>query len=147
MKVIVVALTSLMLIAGCVDQEPLVKQTESGRAEADYIGASSDYIYKSIAVVCAQKGLKVYSSTRDEVVCGQERSGVTGSLTNAVLGGSGSKKPVDKINFHISESNKIIHVWVDMKVETEAKDGKIKSQVVDNNKAINNAQRILNEVK
>jgi len=146
MKVLVAALVGLAL-SGCASQQPLSKQTPSGKPEGDYPGKTANQVSSALTRFCNNNGFMVYESTDSTVICGKQRTGTSGIMTQALLGNSYSTTPVDKVRFSISKSDSGAHAWADMWVETQMVGGQMQQMPIVDNNSKNYTQYVLDNIK
>lgn len=140
-------LTIMVILSGCANQEPLHKQTASGKPEGIYSGVSKVAVKDSLVRFCNNNGFMVYESNDSSVICGKQREGGSAVLTQALIGNSYSTTPVDKVRFTIASEEKNTKVWADMWVETQMAMGQTQQMPLTDNQSKNFIQYVLDNIK
>ena len=91
-KLVLVGLVSLTLF-GCA-QEPLKKQTSSGKPEGVYPNHTPDQVIEALVQNCNEKGFTIEEQTKNNVVCSREMQGGGAIFTQALIGNSYSTTPL-----------------------------------------------------
>lgn len=142
-KLILVGLVSTLL-AGCA-QEPLKKQTSSGKPEGVYPNHTSEQVIEALVQNCNEKGLMVEEQTKNNVVCSREMQGGGAIFTQALIGNSYSTTPLQKVRYSVSKFKTGTKVWADAWVETQMALGQVRKMPYDDNKTKNNLQSVLDQ--
>ncbi|MCW2103720.1 UNVERIFIED_ORG: hypothetical protein M2402_000866 [Rahnella aquatilis] len=146
-KKLISAVLITAFLCSCANQEPLKKQTQSGKPEGNFPGKTAEQVSNTLTWFCNRNGFMVYESSKSVVFCGKQRTGSNAVITQALIGNSYSTPPVDKLRFSISEYDSATHVWADTWVETQMVGGQIQQMPVNDNNTKNSIQNILDNIK
>jgi len=147
MRNLIFVLITSTLLAGCATQVPVKKLTPSGKAEGDYPGKTVEQVSSAFVRFCNNGGLTVYESTTSSVVCGTQRKGTSGVMTQVLLGNAYSTPPMDKVRFSISKNETGVHAWADLWVETQMPGGQLQQLASTNNEDRNSIQTLMDNIK
>lgn len=141
MKKQILLVAMAVVLAGCAT-EPVMKQTVSGKAEAEYNQPLA--VVKSAAVVfCNNSGGSLDQETERMVVCSREKTDGEGLMFQALIGNSYSTTPLIKIKFTFTEKDGVTKVWASQSMETQMAMGQLKKIELNGGKAVNRTQYIL----
>lgn len=143
MKKLAALLIAGLLLNGCANQEPILKQTASGKPEAEYPGKTKEQVKDALVMFCNEKGLMVFESSDSNVICGKETNNV---MAQMMVGNAYSTPSMSKIRFTISKRNNVPKVWSDMWIESQMVGGQTNQVQINNNSDINSVQRILDNL-
>lgn len=144
MKSVIALALGVMLLSGCAGQEPLKKQTASGKPEAEYPGKTKAQVKDALVVFCNSKGLNVFEATDTNVVCGKPTDSV---LAQMMVGNAYSTPAMAKLRFTIASVNETPKVWSDMWIESQMPGGQVNQVASTSNKDKNSVQAILDNLK
>lgn len=135
--------TVLIALGGCVAQPPLVKQTASGRPEGIFVGFTLDQARSRVIEACSTRGLSVYDSNANSVVCGKALTGQKAVLAQMLVGNSYSTTPEDKIRFILFQSGSDVKINAEEWIETQMALGQVRREPLSNNNQQNGLQEFL----
>jgi hypothetical protein len=127
-------------LAGCAAQPELMKQTQSGRPEAVFHGATSAEIRNELATRCAKSGSNT-SSTEYTVTCSRKNDSMRGMMAEALLGNACSNTPVERIEFSINQAGQDVFVTARGMMQIEKCFGQIETIDYNNNNFRNSVQQ------
>jgi len=142
-KHIVISLIISVLLFGCVAQQPLIKQTQSGYPEGLFRNADLETIRSKIINGCASYGLMVIESSPNQVICGTTMKGGNAVLAQMAIGNSYSTTPQRKIRFTIYKIETNVKVTAQEWIETQMAFGQVQTSELKSNNQINSVQNFL----
>ena len=145
MKRLIITTVAAFILSGCATPEPLHKHTMSGKPEGVYPGSTVEKVKAKILFNCNNNGFMT-TSDANSVTCSNTMSGVSGAMTQVLLGNQYSTPPVLYEKFTIGEQPGQIKVWDDMWIETQMAFGQVRSMRVTNTHAINESQDALDNL-
>lgn len=138
------ALSTVLFLSGCANQEPLMKQTVSGKPEAEYPGKTKEQVKDALLNYCNGKGLIVFESSDSLVICGKQTDSI---MSQMLVGNAYSTPAMAKIRFTIASTNNTPKVWSDMWLESQMPGGQLNQMPSKNIKDINSVQSMLDNLK
>lgn len=129
-----------MVITGCAAQPALMRQTQSGRPEATFRGATASVIRNELATSCAKKGANT-SSTEYTVTCSKKNDSMRGIMAQALLGNACSNTPMERIEFSINQAGDDVFVTARGMMQIEKCFGQVETVDYDNNNFRNEVQQ------
>lgn len=144
MKKLVLVSIMAGLLVGCA-QEPLKKQTASGKPEAEFPTYSVKQVMNGLVGMCNSSGLMIDSQADNYIVCSKTLEGGQALLTQMAIGNSYSTTPQNKVRFSVSSFKNGTKVYADMWSETQMALGQVNKVPLEGNKAKNDIQKLLDE--
>ena len=132
------------LITGCA-QEPLLKQTASGKAEAEYPNHTPEQVIDAVVERCNERGFAVEQQTKNFVVCAKEMEGGQSMFTQLAIGNAYSTTPQLKVRYSVSKFKTGSKAWAEAWAETQMALGQIQRVPLNNNATLNNIQTVLDK--
>lgn len=145
MKKLLLSFVISSLLVGCATQEPLRKQTASGKPEGIYPEYKQEQVVNAIVLRCNEKGFMVEEQNTNYVVCSKEMTGGGAIAMQLAIGNSYSTTPKIKARYSMSKYQNGTKVWVDAWSETQMAMGQINKMALDSNKTKNELQYVLDE--
>ena len=142
MKKLLLTGLACALLVGCA-QEPLKKQTSSGKPETEFPNKTVDQVINGITEYCNDKGFVVEEQNKNYVVCAKEDEGAQGFFTQLAIGNAYSTTPQNKLRFSVSKKGNGSKVWVNAWSETQMAMGQVNKMPFEGNKAQNQMQDML----
>lgn len=133
----------VFLLSACVSQEPLIKQTESGKSEGNYPGKTKEQVKDALVARCARFGNMVFESSDSSVICGKQSDSV---LAQMAVGNAYSTPATFKVKFTIAKINDAVKVWADMWIESQMPGGQLNQMPVSDNNDRNMVQKALDNL-
>lgn len=145
MKKLVLAVLASTLLAGCA-QEPLKKQTSSGKPEVEFPNKTVEQVINGITEYCNDKGFVVEEQNKNYVVCAKQADGTQGFFTQLAIGNAYSTTPQNKLRFSVSPKGQGAKVWLNAWSETQMAMGQVNRMPFEGNKAQNQMQDMLDNL-
>jgi len=143
MKRILMVACVILVLTGCVTQQPLVKNTSSGYPEGIFSNATAEEVRSKIIDGCTSRGIMVQETTGNQIVCGKTMEGMDAVLGSLVVGNKYSTTPERKIRFVIFQNGSDVKVTAQQWIESQMAFGQVRRQELKNNNHINDVQQFL----
>lgn len=130
-------------LVGCAAQEPLKKQTASGKPEAEYPNKTKEQVVEGIVEMCNNSGYRVEDQKDNYVICAKDLEGGSALFTQMMIGNSYSTTPQGKVRFSVSQIKNGSKVWADVWTETQMAMGQVNKMPVTATKTLNQMQDAL----
>jgi len=140
-KLLVIAV--VIFLYGCVAQQPLIKQTQSGRPEGVFRNTNVEEVKSRIIEGIVSKGLMVMETTSNQIVCGKTMEGGQAVLAQMIVGNSYSTTPQDKIRFTVYQVGTEVKVTAYEWIESQMALGQVNTQELNGNNQKNGLQNFL----
>lgn len=136
----------ILCVSGCAGQDPLKKQTASGKPEALYKNTQKAQVKDRLTELCSSTGFMISESTDATLTCSKQQEGGQAILSQALIGNAYSTTPVSKTRFTLAQVNNDTKVWADMWVETQMAFGQMQQVPITNNNVRNQVQDALDQL-
>ena len=93
MKKLLLICSIATVITGCAN-EALIKETQSGKAEAEYPNYTQEQVIDAIVQYCNGKGFSIEEQQKNFVICSKQMTGGAAIFTQMALG-QVRKEPLD----------------------------------------------------
>jgi len=133
----------LSFLFGCVSQQQLIKPTQSGFPEGVFRGANLEDVKAKMMDGCMSKGLIVYESTTNQIVCGKVMEGSDAVIGQLIVGNSYSTTPERKVRFVLYKVGDDVKVTAQQWIETQMAFGQVRRQELKSNNQVNDIQNFL----
>lgn len=144
MKSLAGVVLAILSLLGCATVQQPIKQTASGRAEAEFHALFADEVQGKLVSWCVNHGYTVENANRVQVVC-ERPLGNDGLMFQALLSGVNSTPPVQRVYFTVASESDMHHrVIVYCTTESVTAFGQL--QKVESKAARNDLQRALFEI-
>lgn len=140
------AIVCVLLLSGCVAQQPRIKETNSGYPEAIFAKSSLAKVRNKLIEVCDTHGIPVLDSNENSVTCGKEMTGSDAVLGQMLIGNSYSTTPIQKIKFTLYQVSKGVKVSARQWFETQMAFGQMQQQEMNGNNQFNSVQNMLTSI-
>ncbi|OBX86838.1 hypothetical protein A9501_02505 [Haemophilus sp. CCUG 66565] len=144
MKKLLLTGLACALLVGCA-QEPLKKQTASGKAEGEYPQYTPEQVADAIVQHCNDKGYVIEEQAKNYVICSKEMEGGGAIMMQMMIGNSYSTTPQLKVRYSISKFRNGTKVWANAWSESQMAFGQINKMQLDSNNARNELQEVLDK--
>jgi outer membrane murein-binding lipoprotein Lpp len=125
-----------LIVAGCVSQAPLTRQTQSGKAEATFDNVTPDELRNEIVLRCTQDGGEVQAD-QYSVTCGKRDDGNRALLAQVLVGNDYSQTPWQKMRITFAPVGSGVFVTADAWMEMTMGFGEVK-RIPNTNNALRN---------
>jgi hypothetical protein len=125
-----------LIVAGCVSQAPLTRQTQSGKAEATFDNVTPDEMRNEVALRCSQSGGEVQSD-QYSVTCGRRDDSGHALLAQTLIGNGYSQTPWQRLRVTFAPTGNGVFVTAESWMEMSMGFGEVK-RIPDTNNADRN---------
>lgn len=139
------AIATAVALVGCAADEPLMRQTESGLAEAIFRDAAPEDVRSKLVGACASRGARIEEASSNIVVCSKQMEGGNAVLAQTLIGNSYSSTPVRKLQFTYYQLGSSVSVVAQQWIETRMPTGQVNRIEIVSNGARNDIQRLLTQ--
>lgn len=144
MKKLLLICSIATVITGCAN-EALIKETQSGKAEAEYPNYTQEQVIDAIVQYCNGKGFSIEEQQKNFVICSKQMTGGAAILTQMAIGNSYSTTPQAKARYSVAKYKNGTKVWAEAYAETQMALGQVRKEPLDSNKTRNELQRALDD--
>ena len=144
MKKLLLICSIATVITGCAN-EALIKETQSGKAEAEYPNYTQEQVIDAIVQYCNGKGFSIEEQQKNFVICSKQMTGGTAILTQMAIGNSYSTTPQAKARYSVAKYKNGTKVWAEAYAETQMALGQVRKEPLDSNTTRNELQRALDD--
>lgn len=144
MKKLLLICSIATVITGCA-KEALIKETQSGKAEAEYPNYTQEQVIDAIVQYCNGKGFSIEEQQKNFVICSKQMTGGAAIFTQLAIGNSYSTTPQAKARYSVAKYKNGTKVWAEAYAETQMALGQVRKEPLDGNKTRNELQRALDD--
>lgn len=138
-----ILISLVVLMAGCAAQQPILKETPSGRAEGVFLDTTTDRVRDRLVGFCSNNGAMVEEATETQVVCSRTMQGGQAVMAQMIVGNSYSTTPEQKVRFVLSRQPDGVRVVIYQWVESQMAMGQVRRQELNSSNQRNDMQRVL----
>lgn len=144
MKKLLLICSIATVITGCAN-EALIKETQSGKAEAEYPNYTQEQVIDAIVQYCNGKGFSIEEQQKNFVICSKQMTGGAAIFTQMAIGNSYSTTPQAKARYSVAKYKNGTKAWAEAYAETQMALGQVRKDPLDGNKTRNELQRALDD--
>ena len=134
-----------LALTGCASDQPLNRQTESGKAEAVLPNITVDAFRNEAILRCAQHGGEMESG-QNSVICSREETGGRGIAAQLLVGNAYSGTPHTKLRLTFAQQGTGLYVVADEWLEITMGFGEVKKIPLTSNALRNSLQTDLDTI-